>query len=382
MRLASIAAIAATALAVTAGPAAGAQHTVDNDSADCPAAEYTSIQAAVTAAEPGDTIRVCAGTYEEQVEIPAGKDELKLFSTPKHAAVIKAPPTMTGPGNVVHVNGARDVSIDRFVISGPFEAPNCAGTRVGVRVGGGGSASLADNHITEMRNANPALRNCQNVLAVLIGRRSEGDVGQAELHANVIDRYQKAGVVVDNAGSFAELDQNRIEGDGPNPTIAQNGIQISREADADAHKNIVLDNSFSGTTAASSGILPFETTGLEIRDNYIARNDVNIYADSFVVPPLTNSVIEKNEVLNGVYDGIFMDADTAGNVLRLNFLRGNGIDCDDISVGPGTGGTANFWLKNDGVTDNRGGALCSPKGGNKPGKQKEPNRRRAPDPSP
>jgi hypothetical protein len=108
---------------------------------------------------------------------------------------------------------------------------------------------------------------------------------------------------------------------------------------------------------------------------------VNFYGAG-EIGPLTDSVVEKNEVLNGVYDGIFMDTGTSGNVLRQNFLRGNGIDCDDISAGPGTGGTANFWLKNDGVTDNRGGALCSPKGGNKPGKQKEPNRRRAPDPAP
>ena len=33
----------------------------------CPTATYTTIQSAVNAARPGDIIRVCAGTYDEQV---------------------------------------------------------------------------------------------------------------------------------------------------------------------------------------------------------------------------------------------------------------------------------------------------------------------------
>jgi hypothetical protein len=36
---------------------------VDDDGADCPDAAYTTIQAAVNAANPGDTVAVCTGTY-------------------------------------------------------------------------------------------------------------------------------------------------------------------------------------------------------------------------------------------------------------------------------------------------------------------------------
>lgn len=36
---------------------------VDDDGADCPDAVYTTIQAAVNAANPGDTVAVCTGTY-------------------------------------------------------------------------------------------------------------------------------------------------------------------------------------------------------------------------------------------------------------------------------------------------------------------------------
>src|SRR5712692_2967709 len=92
---------------------------VDDDGLDCPNFQYMTIQAAVNAAMPGDTIKVCAGTYMEQVTIPAGKDNLTLFSAPDLQAVIKAPLVMTGPEAIVRVNGAYNVTIRHFTITGP-----------------------------------------------------------------------------------------------------------------------------------------------------------------------------------------------------------------------------------------------------------------------
>lgn len=48
-----------------ASSAGAATLAVDDDGADCPAAPYTSIQSAVNAAAPGDTVAVCAGDYAE-----------------------------------------------------------------------------------------------------------------------------------------------------------------------------------------------------------------------------------------------------------------------------------------------------------------------------
>ena len=41
---------------------------VDDDKVQCPDAGFTSIQAAVNAANSGDRINVCPGTYREQVK--------------------------------------------------------------------------------------------------------------------------------------------------------------------------------------------------------------------------------------------------------------------------------------------------------------------------
>jgi hypothetical protein len=59
---------------------------VDNDGADCPNADFTTIQAAVDAAEPGSTILVCAGTYVEWVVIE--KDELRVLTKGKPGDVV------------------------------------------------------------------------------------------------------------------------------------------------------------------------------------------------------------------------------------------------------------------------------------------------------
>src|SRR5262245_47751324 len=50
---------------------------VDDDGVQCPGA-LTSIQDAVNTAVAGDTIRVCAGTYFEEVTIDSTKTGLRL----------------------------------------------------------------------------------------------------------------------------------------------------------------------------------------------------------------------------------------------------------------------------------------------------------------
>jgi len=66
---------------------------VDDDGKQCPDADFSSIQAAVDAAAPGDTIEVCPGTYREQVTID--KDNLTLVSEKHWKATILAPAALT-----------------------------------------------------------------------------------------------------------------------------------------------------------------------------------------------------------------------------------------------------------------------------------------------
>jgi len=348
----------------TAGPSAQAVETDgDNlltvdDGADCPNAEYPTIQAAVDAADPGDRIKVCRGTYTEQVVIPAGKDDLTLFSAGFLQAVIKAPPVMTDPGDIVRVAGARNVTLRHFTISGPLPDQLFCSlfTRTGVRIDEGGSATLTDNHITEIRSASPLLRGCQNGIAVLVGRASEGQTGSAEITHNLIDRYQKGAVVVDGEGSYAEVHHNEIVGVGPQPAIAPNGVQVSREAGADVHHNEISGNSFSLGAAAGTGIILFQANGADLT---VGFNDVFRNDDGISLYDVDGSLIEHNRSHDQLlFDGMYADADSTGNRIAYNRMERNfEHDCHDDSTGAGSGGSANFWIKDYGLTENRPG-LC------------------------
>jgi parallel beta-helix repeat protein len=329
---------------------------VVDDGTDCPNAEYPTIQSAVDAADPYDRIKVCRGTYPEQVVIPAGKDGITLFSEGFLQAVIKAPPLMLEPGDLVHVNGARDVTIRHFTISGPLpDHLFCSlQTRTGVKVDGGGSLLLTDNHITEIRSASPLLRGCQNGIAVRVGSRFANTGGSAEIRHNLIDRYQKGAVVIDGP-SHGHVHHNEIVGVGPQPAIAPNGIQISRGASANVHHNEVTGNSYSLGGAAGTGILLFETAArLTVGRNEVYGND-----DGISLYDVDGSTVEHNDSHDQrVYDGLYADSLSTGNRIQYNRAERNAEhDCHDDSAGPGTAGTANVWIKNHGLTENRPG-LC------------------------
>ena len=158
----------------------------------------------MTAAGPGDTIRVCPGTYHEQVTIPGGKNNLTLHSVSHWHAIIKAPVLMLDLKAIVRVSASQNVTIRGFEISGPGSG-GCDSIRYGVRVDSGGSANIIGNHIVDIRDLPPppSVSGCQNGVAVLVGRNVEGTTGSALIEGNVIERYQKNGPTVDNAGSFA-----------------------------------------------------------------------------------------------------------------------------------------------------------------------------------
>jgi nitrous oxidase accessory protein NosD len=341
----------------TAQAAGGGNLLVVDDGSDCPNADFPTIQAAVTAASPGATIKVCRGVYLEQVEIPAGKDGLTLFSAGALQAVIKAPPTiaLSLDKSIVHVAGARDVTLRHFTITGPGPGP-CDSIRFGVYVSDGGSALITHNHITLIQDT--PFSGCQNGIGVLVGRNSLLTTGFATVTHNLVDRYQKGGVVVDGlqAGppSVAEVAFNEIAGIGPTTTIAQNGVQVSRNAVADVHHNEIYGNDYALPTTVGEGILLFEQSGgtaIEHNRSYDNDDGVGMFFSDDV--DVAHNRFEDND-----FDGIYADSTTAGNTIAYNHATGNGEhDCHDNSAGAGTAGTANVWNKNHGLTQNRPG-LC------------------------
>jgi hypothetical protein len=323
---------------------------VDDDGLDCPNFQYMTIQAAVDAAVPGDKIKVCAGIYMEQVTIPAGKDNLTLFSAPDLQAVIKAPLVMIEPKAIVRVNGAQNVTIRHFTITGPGVGI-CASIRYGVRVDNGGSALITDNHITEIHDT--PFGGCQTGYGVNVGRLADGTTGTATVVHNLIDKYQKGGVFVDNVGSSAEVAYNEVDGAGPTPIIAQNGIAVGRGAQGVIHHNKVSQNVYTGGGNVATGIIPFRNPVARVHHNDVFLNDVGIAP--FIVAAGTAEVSYNNS-RNNLSDGIHAYS-TSGNLIAYNKAFQNGMfDCADDTIP-----TRNTWLKDLGRTENQPG-LCKQAG--------------------
>jgi hypothetical protein len=321
-----------------------------------------SIQDAVDAAAPGDMIKVCRGLYVEQVTIPAGKDGLTLYSVPDLQAVIKAPVAMLDPKAIVRVNGAQNVTIRHFTITGPGGGI-CDSIRWGVRVDSGGSALITDNHITMIRDLlsmTGALSGCQNGIGVLLGRNRPDIIppdvspGSGKVVHNLIDRYQKGGVLVDNTGSSTgEVAYNEVIGT-PSQTIAQNGIQVSRAGRGDAHHNKVSMNQYLPGGVEATGILLFSNTvPARAHHNEVFMNDAGVTLWTVV----SNAEISYNNARNNMY-GVVAYSPSSDNLIAYNKAFENTVlDCRDDN-GPTT---TNRWVKDLGRTESPPG-ICKQAG--------------------
>jgi hypothetical protein len=229
-----------------------------------------------------------------------------------------------------------------------------------------------------MRSASPLLRGCQNGFAIAVGRTFDvpipGQVGQATIIGNTLDRYQKGGIYVDNIGSQGTITNNVLDGEGPNSVIAQNGIQISRGATALIRDNTIRNHAYfppvlpcvaAATCVTAAGILIFETSNAV----KVAHNDMRRNQDGVGIYTADSNTVSDNTIIGGIAaseipgtsfgDGIYAGDDTANNNIVGNFLRDNiEHDCHDDSTGPNQpANVANFWIDNDGVTENKPG-LC------------------------
>jgi hypothetical protein len=353
---AAVPSMAGVATAAERGPA---HLLVDDDGRQCPRASFRSIQRAVDAAPAGATVRVCAGTYPEQVTLGPAKRGVQLLAVHGHAAVVKAPASLGGRGAVVHVDGARDVVIAGFTIAGPLpdvtECPDAP--RSGVRIGGAGSATVKGNVFDEIRDPTPVDVGCPDGIAVLVGWAGQGDVGSALVAGNTLRRYQEAGITVSNAGSRGHVVENRLAGVGPIAETAQVGVWVSQGAVATVARNDVRDHQTLNECCVAPGVwLDAAAAGTEVIGNVLSAND-----NALAVITTTGARVARNLITRSTgFDGIFVSDDSTGNAFVGNVLRDNvEVDCRDTSTGGGTAGTANLWAGNTGTTSDPAG-LCRP----------------------
>lgn len=337
---------------------------VDDDKVQCPTAGFTSIQAAVNAAHSGDVIRVCAGTYSEQVTI--GKP---LSIVGDNGAVVIPSNVVPNASDsateepiaaVILVQNTHDVEIEGLIVDGSNNGiTECAPRFIGILYQNA-SGRVTHNAVRHVRLA-PSLPGCQSGNAIEV-ETSGGGGSNVVIHGNSVSDYQKNGITGNEAGTDVAITDNVVTGIGPTTGAAQNGIQVGFGATGTVQRNSVADNVWSPCVSLdqcefnATGILVFQSDEVRVTANSVGTNQVGIFigGDDSGVQDNTvfNSLVLVGIVLagngNGVVNNNIAHSDDAGVLIQGNDndVEGNTITDASIGILKLTGSTGNTLTGN------------------------------------
>jgi hypothetical protein len=299
-----------------------------DDNLQCPGSSFNTIQAAVNAASNGDTIKVCPGTYNEQVRISKDITVRGVSYMNQDAAVVKpnvtAPNSSDGIAAIILAENSRNVELENLTVDGASNNINSCNQALAGIYYHNASGEVERMAVRNIR-LGAGLTGCQNLYGILVqsdnNRRASVEVVESSVHD-----YQKNGITANNAGTELYARGNAVSGLGPTPDIAQNGIQIGFGARGSIEGNTVINNNYSQCTAAkcdfvATNILIYQSDNVRIANNTTGKSNVNIFVLGNRADVSGNTILDSD-----VFDGI----DLVGN---NNKATGNSIfNSDDAGV--------------------------------------------------
>lgn len=376
-RLAVLGVVVVGVMAVPALASAGTvfvNHTATPTGSDksCDTAAFSTVQGAVDAAKKGDQVYLC-GTepYTEYVTIQ--DKNVDLLGDP--GATIEAPAALESsvaffagqnletPNAVLAIIGNVKVHVTGLTVEGPFANAGCGGDDFGILAIAGPQVHLQDDQVLNIGALDQVdLGGCQYGVGIQIGREYwpatdgsfvvEDFTANAQIQNTSVSGYQKNGITVDGPGSQAQIQQSTVDGGGPNPTIARNGIQISRGATGQVQNNTISGNEYTGTGsfASATGVLVFGgcgdplSTGVQVHNNTLTNNDSGVVLANYTADP--NCVASATSPTNNqVHDNVISKDDGVTNHSPFTDEYGNPYTGYQVGVGE----TGN----NDQVHDNK-----------------------------
>ena len=262
----------------------------------CPSGcDYTTIQAAVNAASPGDTVFVYSGTYTENVNV-----NKRLTLQGEGADVV----TVTS----IHGSGVFYVNVNWVNISG-FRA---TGGYVGIYLNGANHCNISENNASNNIHNGIALGNSSNcVLTNNIANSNNGDAGigigessHNTLTGNTGNLNGIDGIYLSNSSDYNTLTDNTANSndkDGINLWRSNNNMFTSNTANLNNDDGIDLDESSYNTFADNIanlngdwGITMWDSSHNTLTSNIANSNGEGICVDESSYNTLTSNIMGGN----------------------------------------------------------------------------------------
>jgi hypothetical protein len=229
-----------------------------------PAVPLNPLTTCVFLPGPNPTTMVLQGNCTTDMTIPI-PDGFTLDGD-GHTITANDPPLDHFRGAVVK-NGGTTANVVNLTVTASGLADVCddGNDRLRGILFDGASGSITNSHAIEI---NQGASGCQEGNGIEV-RNCDGGVTQTVvIENNSAVHYQKAGIVA-NCDVVVTITGNVVDGVGPVPYIAQNGIQLGFMATGEVSGNSISDNFYTGCShkaAAKTDCIPFVAAGLLLYD--------------------------------------------------------------------------------------------------------------------
>lgn len=341
-------ALIATVFFVQRGVSAASTLIVDDD-LSCAGATYPTISAAVAAASAGDTIKVCAGTYNESVNVnktltilgaQAGVDARSVTRTgsPTTESVVQ-----DSAGRTPFYITANDVVLDGFTVQGATN-PNQFG--YGILLGAGTHGSHVLNNIIQ-----------NNIIGLGLANNSASD--QTVIQYNLFRNNNQPGpagghgIYADQFGSGGAIQNVLIDSN----TFTANtwGIGMSNTDTANPYTGLTIQNNL--FDANSRGMYFFATQSSSIIGNSITNSSAPGHYGIGFFGGDSGFTIKCNTIKNNPGEGIVVEDDLGAPNSNItandNIIAGNATAGLEVVPGGYTGtlnAERNWWGSPTGPT--------------------------------
>lgn len=237
--------------------------------------DYSTIQEAIDAASPSETIHVAADTYEEQLYI---YKDVNIQGAGIGQTIVLSPENLTlyfttSADNypIVFFENIPSATIQGLTVDGAGRG-NANYRFVGVgfdRAGG----SVIDCEIVGITDT--PFSGAQHGNA-LYAYNNEGDPRVVNVMNCQVDDFQKGGLIFNGAVGFGNVSGCVVTGVGPTGAIASNGIQFGWGSSGSVVGCDVSYNSYTGTGWTSCGILCYDGGTVDVTGSIVTECETGV----------------------------------------------------------------------------------------------------------